>query len=205
MEADFITLPAAPQSPQPPQPQRKRPRSRCSPGPGKELLKRTQHAERVAVLGEEDASVKLLEELVFGETREERLDPEAVLRLDDSSEAEDDEVETRAEQEEVVPIKQPAWIDPDDITEEQVDVTHRFRKDFVKGGEKSLSKSGLQQRMRDRYEYHLTHRETHTEGRTQRDAHRGTHTEGRTQRDAHRETHTERLTQRDAHRETQFD
>ncbi|CAL1589120.1 unnamed protein product [Knipowitschia caucasica] len=152
MEADFITLPAAPQSPQPPQPQRKRPRSRCSPGPGKELLKRTQHAERVAVLGEEDASVKLLEELVFGETREERLDPEAVLRLDDSSEAEDDEVETRAEQEEVVPIKQPAWIDPDDITEEQVDVTHRFRKDFVKGGEKSLSKSGLQQRMRDRFQ-----------------------------------------------------
>ncbi|KAK7879281.1 hypothetical protein WMY93_033936 [Mugilogobius chulae] len=50
------------------------------------------------------------------------------------------------------PIKRAAWVDEDDETEEQVDVTHRFRRDFVKGGEASLSKSGLQQRMRERSE-----------------------------------------------------
>lgn len=133
--------------------------------PEKEALKRKRHQRRVSILGQKNSSVRLLEDLVFG-TEEQLLDslgqeaedPESALRLDQSSDDDDggkgDEgkrpCDDDSQQQE--PIRRPAWVDEDDEIEEEVDVTHRFRRALATGGESSLSKAGLQQRMKDRFE-----------------------------------------------------
>ncbi|KAJ0000908.1 hypothetical protein NQD34_005928 [Periophthalmus magnuspinnatus] len=150
-EGGFIKLPAS----EPREPRRKKPKPAKS-NPEKEAEQRSQHAQKVAVLGAEDSSVRLLEELVFGNEEQlldqlgqEKEDPEAVLGLDESSE---DDERSCDEDEQQPPNKRAAWVDEDDETEEQVDLTHRFRRDLVKGGESSLSKSDLQQRMKERFQ-----------------------------------------------------
>lgn len=151
MEGDFIKLTGTKLQ----EPQRKRPKS-VKVKPEKEALRRCKNAQKVAVLGEKDSSVRLLEELVFG-SEDQLLDslgqeeePGSTLLLDDCSD--EDEGSGDSEEEEQQPIKRAAWIDKDDETEEQVDLTNRFRRDFIKGDESTLSKSGLQQRMREKFQ-----------------------------------------------------
>uniref|UniRef100_A0A8C6T987 Uncharacterized protein n=1 Tax=Neogobius melanostomus TaxID=47308 RepID=A0A8C6T987_9GOBI len=113
--------------------------------PQKEALKRAKHLRRVAVLGDKDDSVRLLEDLVFG-TEEQLLDSLGQVH-EPGGEGEGSCDEDAQPQQ---PIRRAAWVDEDDELEEDVDVTHRFRRDLVKGGEASLSKAGLQQRMKER-------------------------------------------------------
>lgn len=175
MEGDFITLPSS--SSEPRGHQRKRPKSsRGSPGedalkPGtataiseQEAVKKMRHQKRVSVLGQKDSSVRLLEDLVFGSEEldslgQEAEDPEAVLRLDQNSDDDDDggkgdegERSCDEDSQQREPIRRPAWVDEDDEMEEEVDVTHRFRRVLATGGESSMSKAGLQRRMKDRFE-----------------------------------------------------
>uniref|UniRef100_A0A3B3Z942 U3 small nucleolar RNA-associated protein 18 homolog n=1 Tax=Periophthalmus magnuspinnatus TaxID=409849 RepID=A0A3B3Z942_9GOBI len=104
---------------------------------------RSQHAQKVAVLGAEDSSVRLLEELVFG-NEEQLLDQLGQSWFSPGS------------------VLVQSWFSPGSCVF-RVDLTHRFRRDLVKGGESSLSKSDLQQRMKERSE--VTHgrgRRSHT-------------------------------------------
>ncbi|KAJ0058568.1 hypothetical protein NL108_017069 [Boleophthalmus pectinirostris] len=156
-DSGFMKLPSAPE---PLGPRRKRPKP-AKWNPEKEARRREENVRRVAALGEEETSTRLLEQALFRTDEEELLtqlnqeeqDPEAALRLDESDDDDDEAGEkSHDEEEQQPPIKRPAWIDEDDETEEQVDVTHRFRRDLVKGGETSLSKSDLQQRMKERFQ-----------------------------------------------------
>lgn len=177
MEGDFITLPSSNSEPRGakrkgPKPSRVRPgeearglgRAPERSDPEKEARKRAKHQRRVSVLGQRNSSVRLLEDLVFG-TEEQLLDslgqeaedPEAALRLDQSSGEDDggegEEAERSCDDEpQQQPIRRPAWVDEDDEIEEEVDVTHRFRRALATGGESALSKARLQQRMKDRFE-----------------------------------------------------
>ncbi|XP_069021518.1 U3 small nucleolar RNA-associated protein 18 homolog [Embiotoca jacksoni] len=124
--------------------------------PQKEEQKRQKNVEKLAVLGEKDDSVKLLEELVFGAEEEllERLveddeEPTGSRLLEDKDEeSEDDEA-----QQQLQPSKTAAWVDDDDEQEEEVDMTHRYRRNLVKGeAESTMSKQKLQQRMREQFQ-----------------------------------------------------
>ncbi|XP_068606247.1 U3 small nucleolar RNA-associated protein 18 homolog [Brachionichthys hirsutus] len=128
-------------------------------GPGEEALKRQKNARSLAVLGEEDSSVKLLEELVFGS------DGQLVERLVEADEQqsralllEDDVGSDRSESEEddqprPPRTKEAAWVDEDDELEEEVDMTHRYRRDLKKGeAESTMSKKKLQQRMKEQFQ-----------------------------------------------------
>ncbi|CAJ1075484.1 U3 small nucleolar RNA-associated protein 18 homolog isoform X2 [Xyrichtys novacula] len=124
-----------------------------------EEQKRQKHVKTLAVLGEKDSSVKLLEELVFGaedellerlveedEEQKETLLVEIRDEESDQSEAEDDaHLQTRK--------TAPAWVDEDDELEEEVDMKHRFRKHLIRGeAESTMSKQKLQQRMREQFQ-----------------------------------------------------
>lgn len=110
------------------------------------------------MLGEEDSSVKLLEELVFGAEEElvERLveeDKEQTATLLDDRDEESDESEAEDEGRQEPRTKAPAWVDEDDELEEEVDMKHRFRKDLMRGeAESTMSKQKLQQRMREQFQ-----------------------------------------------------
>lgn len=190
MEEDFIKLPPASEPQEPGSKKRKKHKkhpekealkrrkhpekeaqSRAIYDPEREALKRGKHQRRVAVLGQKDSSVRLLEDLVFGSEDQlldslgqEAEDPEAALGLDqdpdqnldqdqDQDHEEGDEGQGSCDEDrQQQPIRHAAWVDEDDEIEEQVDVTHRFRKQLVTGGESSLSKAALQQRMKDRFQ-----------------------------------------------------
>ncbi|KAF7643231.1 hypothetical protein LDENG_00243000, partial [Lucifuga dentata] len=134
---------------------------RRAPGlqPEQEEAKRRRNAQRVAALGTQDGGVKLLEELVFGAEEEllERLvqdeDKQSGMLLDKN---EDESGESEAEDEarlQVPRVRTAAWVDEDDELEEEVDMTHRFRRDLIKGeAESSMSKQKLQQRMREQFQ-----------------------------------------------------
>ncbi|XP_029614353.1 U3 small nucleolar RNA-associated protein 18 homolog [Salmo trutta] len=122
-----------------------------------EVLKKHKNAQAVTVLGEEDASVKLLEELVFGAEDdlverlvEDREDGGATLLDDDDSSDSDVENEARLK---VQPTRTAVWKDEDDDLEEEVDMTHRFRRDLTKSdAEAKMSKQKLQQRMKEQFQ-----------------------------------------------------
>ncbi|XP_041736400.1 U3 small nucleolar RNA-associated protein 18 homolog [Coregonus clupeaformis] len=122
-----------------------------------EVLKRHKNAQAVTVLGEEDASVKLLEDLVFGAEDdlaerlvEDREDGGATLLDDDDSSESDVENEARLK---VQPTRTAVWEDEDDDLEEEVDMTHRFRRDLTKSvTEAKMSKQKLQQRMKEQFQ-----------------------------------------------------
>ncbi|KAM9474215.1 U3 small nucleolar RNA-associated protein 18 homolog [Salvelinus alpinus] len=123
----------------------------------KEVLKRRKNAKAVTVLGEEDASVKLLEDLVFGAEDdlverlvEDREDGGATLLDDDDSSDSDVENEARLK---VQPTRTAVWEDEDDDLEEEVDMTQRFRRDLTKSdAEAKMSKQKLQQRMKEQFQ-----------------------------------------------------
>ncbi|MCI4391702.1 hypothetical protein PGIGA_G00137550 [Pangasianodon gigas] len=115
--------------------------------------KRRKHTEELKALGEEDESVKLLEELVFG--AEEELLERLVQHGDDEKEDEDtSDSETENEARLRLPSERKAvWEDEDDEVEEDVDMTHRFRKDFTRSdAEASMSKQRLQQRLKEQFQ-----------------------------------------------------
>jgi len=125
--------------------------------PEYEERKRQKHVQSVTALGEEDASVHFLEGLVFGAEEEllEKLvgdegyeDEGANLLLEDDVSS-DEDVENEAR---VQPARRAVWQDDDDEQEEQVDMTHRFRKDLMKGeAEAKMSKQKLEQRMKEQF------------------------------------------------------
>ncbi|XP_006635381.1 U3 small nucleolar RNA-associated protein 18 homolog [Lepisosteus oculatus] len=124
-----------------------------------EEIKRQIHLSKVTALGEKEESERLLEDLVFGAEDElvERLigapedegAPSGNL-LDESSSDSEVENESRLQ---VERTKKAAWLDEDDNLEEDVDMTHRFRKDFLKSDiEKKLPKQMVQQRLREQFQ-----------------------------------------------------
>ncbi|KAK3512030.1 hypothetical protein QTP70_028114 [Hemibagrus guttatus] len=129
----------------------------------REEQKRRKHTEELKVLGEEDESVKLLEELVFG-AEEELLER---LQHRDDKKAEEDTSDSETENEARLhpPTERKAvWEDEDDDAEEEcnkvsnpnfcsVDMTHRFRKDFTRSdAEANMSKQRLQQRLKEQFQ-----------------------------------------------------
>ncbi|KAG7272698.1 hypothetical protein CRUP_029637 [Coryphaenoides rupestris] len=100
-----------------------------------ELIKRQRHVKDLTVLGEEDASVKLLEDLVFGaeDELEERLieDKQCASLLDDDD-GDAGDLDEAGEESQVPPANKAAWVDEDDEKEEEVDMSHRFRRYLVK-------------------------------------------------------------------------
>ncbi|XP_075576385.1 U3 small nucleolar RNA-associated protein 18 homolog [Pelecanus crispus] len=69
------------------------------------------------------------------------------LRKDSS----DSEVENEAKGK--LLSKKPAWVDEDDEAEESVDMTHRYRKDFMKSdAEKTLTKKKLKRRLEEQFQ-----------------------------------------------------
>ncbi|XP_054463843.1 U3 small nucleolar RNA-associated protein 18 homolog [Anoplopoma fimbria] len=119
---------------------------------------RRTHVRRLAVLGEEDGAVKLLEELLFGgeeellerllEGDEENTGTSLVEDGDDGSGDSEDEDEVQLH-----PSREAVWVDEDDELEEEVDMKHRYRRDLIRGeAESTMSKQKLQQRMREQFQ-----------------------------------------------------
>lgn len=122
---------------------------------------RRKNVKNLAVLGEKNSSVKLLEELVFGAEEEllERLveedeDQTGLLLLEDKDEEEAKESEDEGGvRQELQAEKKAAWVDEDDELEEEVDMKHRFRRNLMKGeAESTMTKQKLQQRMREQFQ-----------------------------------------------------
>ncbi|KFP25571.1 U3 small nucleolar RNA-associated protein 18, partial [Colius striatus] len=98
-----------------------------------------------------------LEELLFGDSlnvEEDELLQRLVVpqrRKSVQKESSDSEVENEAKGK--LLSKKPAWVDEDDEAEEQVDMTHRYRKDFMKSdAEKTLTKKKLKRRLEEQFQ-----------------------------------------------------
>lgn len=129
--------------------------------PEEEQRTRRENAESVAALGEQDGSVQLLEELVFG--TEEELLGRLVEATEDNEEqtgvslVEDADHESGGSEDEDEPplpaSRVAAWVDEDDELDEEVDMKHRYRRDLIRGEtESTMSKQKLQQRMREQFQ-----------------------------------------------------
>ncbi|XP_060945916.1 U3 small nucleolar RNA-associated protein 18 homolog isoform X2 [Limanda limanda] len=123
---------------------------------GEQEQRKRGNARSVAGLREDDASVRLLEQLLFGtedELRDRILeeDEDAAERLsleDEDVESEEDEARLQHR-----PIREAAWVDEDDELEEEVDMKHRYRKDLMRGDAESvMTTHKLQQRMREQFQ-----------------------------------------------------
>ncbi|XP_056262279.1 U3 small nucleolar RNA-associated protein 18 homolog [Pseudoliparis swirei] len=155
---DLIQLPAAEEERGPAKKRTRTPR----PDPGDEEEQRRTHVKRLSALGERDGSVKLLEELVFG------AEDELLERLVEGSTREDQEPagaslveepvdgsgDSEDEDEAPPPASRAAvWVDEDDEREEEVDMTHRYRRDLIRGeAESTMTNQKLQQRMREQFQ-----------------------------------------------------
>ncbi|XP_058510038.1 U3 small nucleolar RNA-associated protein 18 homolog isoform X1 [Solea solea] len=138
---------------------------RAKPGrfdPEKEEVKRRRNAESVAALGQRDSGVKLLEELVFGtedellhrllEEKEEEEEPTGAAVAEDKDEESPDNEDHHHHQQQQGMARKGVWVDEDDELEEDVDMTHRYRRQLVRGGaEASMSNQKLQQRMKEQF------------------------------------------------------
>ncbi|XP_029692784.1 U3 small nucleolar RNA-associated protein 18 homolog isoform X2 [Takifugu rubripes] len=158
---DVMKLPAE-DRPDPPAQSRRR----AAPlEPGGEQRKRQKNACLVAALAEEQRSVKMLEELVFG--AEEQLlgrlgQVGQVGRLGQEEEPqsemlvggpEDEDLGQSEGETQQQPIRKAVWVDEDDELEEEVNMMHRYRRDLVRGGaESAMTKQKLQQRIREQFE-----------------------------------------------------
>ncbi|KAJ7400283.1 U3 small nucleolar RNA-associated protein 18 isoform X1 [Pitangus sulphuratus] len=103
-----------------------------------------------------------LEELVFGDSLRVEEDellrrlggPPRVAAAEGKSlqaDSSDSEVENEAKGD-LLP-KKPAWVDEDDEAEENVDMTHKYRKDFMKSdAEKTLTKKKLKRRLEEQFQ-----------------------------------------------------
>ncbi|KAJ7425050.1 U3 small nucleolar RNA-associated protein 18 like protein [Willisornis vidua] len=124
-----------------------------------EAAQRARHLR--ALSGASDAE-RELEELVFGDSLNVEED-ELLRRLGGpsevaaregksvSEESSDSEVENEAKGN-LLP-KKPAWVDEDDEAEENVDMTHKYRKDFMRSdAEKTLTKKKLKRRLEEQFQ-----------------------------------------------------
>ncbi|KAG9343849.1 hypothetical protein JZ751_013230 [Albula glossodonta] len=122
----------------------------------KEESKRQKHLSKLKALGERDESEKLLEDLVFGAEDEllEKLTCKDEGHVGSSlldEESSDSEVENEARLQ-VPAARKAAWEDDED-DEAEVDMTHRFRRDFMKGStEGTLPKQKLQHRLQEQFQ-----------------------------------------------------
>ncbi|XP_027547545.1 U3 small nucleolar RNA-associated protein 18 homolog [Neopelma chrysocephalum] len=103
-----------------------------------------------------------LEELVFGDSLKVEEDellqrlggPPRVAATEGKSlqaDSSDSEVENEAKGD-LLPRK-PAWVDEDDEAEENVDMTHKYRKDLMKSdAEKTLTKKKLKRRLEEQFQ-----------------------------------------------------
>ncbi|XP_015830006.3 U3 small nucleolar RNA-associated protein 18 homolog [Nothobranchius furzeri] len=148
---DVIKLPAAPGDGT----QTKK-RSRPKVDPEEEEKLRQQNLKKLAVLGEEDGTVKRLESLVFGtedQLLERLVEEDEKLTGDLLFEEDRDEEEEEEEAHQELQPRQDAWVDEDDELEEEVDMTHRYRRNLMKGeAETTMSKQKLHQRMREQFQ-----------------------------------------------------
>ncbi|TRY65670.1 hypothetical protein DNTS_005526 [Danionella cerebrum] len=102
------------------------------------------------VLGQEEASLRQLEELVFG--AEERL-TQGDLEQENSGFVSDEEDDERQGNTHTQSPRRAVWEDEEDQQEEEIDMKHRFRKDLKKSdAEGKLSKQRLQQRLKEQFE-----------------------------------------------------
>ncbi|KAJ8254244.1 hypothetical protein COCON_G00208560 [Conger conger] len=108
-----------------------------------EESKRQKHLEKARALGEKDESEKLLEDLVFG--AEDKLVEKLTWKDEVGSslleeESSDSEVENEARLE-VPAARRAVWDDDDDdedaSADAEVDMTHKYRRDFMKGCRKN--------------------------------------------------------------------
>uniref|UniRef100_A0A8C2ZNP1 U3 small nucleolar RNA-associated protein 18 homolog n=1 Tax=Cyclopterus lumpus TaxID=8103 RepID=A0A8C2ZNP1_CYCLU len=125
--------------------------------PEEEEQQRRTHVKRLSALGEQDGSVKLLEELVFGAEDEllERLVEEAEVPAEASlvEDADDGSGDSEDEDEAPPASRASVWVDEDDEREEEVDMTHRYRRDLIRGeAESTMTNQKLQQRMREQFQ-----------------------------------------------------
>ncbi|XP_055510257.1 U3 small nucleolar RNA-associated protein 18 homolog [Leucoraja erinacea] len=136
---------------------RPRPRTKLAAQQRREEEQRSRNLRRLQEGHEEDEDERRLEELVFGgETALlERLQPAQAAGVgqtlldEDSS---DSEVENEARSS-VPPCKKAAWVDEEDGLEDEVEMTHRFRKNLQKSAkEKTLTVAKLQQRLREQFQ-----------------------------------------------------
>ncbi|KAM6297506.1 U3 small nucleolar RNA-associated protein 18 homolog [Aegotheles albertisi] len=121
-----------------------------------------RRARNLKALGRPSGAERELQELVFGDCLS--VGEDELLRrlagpprvgaagrrgLQEGSS--DSEVENEAKGS-VLP-KKPAWVDEDDEAEESVDMTHKYRKDFMKSdAEKTLTKKKLKRRLEEQFQ-----------------------------------------------------
>ncbi|KAM4535272.1 U3 small nucleolar RNA-associated protein 18 homolog [Fundulus diaphanus] len=132
--------------------------------PEKEERLRQQNLKRLAVLGQEDGSVKRLESLVFGaedellerlieEDGEERSSGMMLLQEEEEEEEEEDDSGGEEEPRQQLQPRKAAWVDEDDELEEEVDMRQRHRSGLMKGAtEAVMSTQKLQQRMKEQFQ-----------------------------------------------------
>ncbi|XP_062263874.1 U3 small nucleolar RNA-associated protein 18 homolog isoform X2 [Platichthys flesus] len=124
--------------------------------PGQEEQKRRGNVRSVSGLREDDPSVRLLEQLLFG--TEDELRGRILEEDEDEAErlsVEDEDVESEEDEAPLQhrPTREAAWVDEDDELEEEVDMKHRYRKDLMRGDAESvMTKHKLQQRMREQFQ-----------------------------------------------------
>ncbi|XP_072502832.1 U3 small nucleolar RNA-associated protein 18 homolog [Notamacropus eugenii] len=140
-------------------------RKKTSPRPGAgpglsssaEEQRRLQQLHQLALGADKPEVERCLEELVFGDGA---LDEEDLLLgrlrgLEDGiqEDSSDSEVENEAKND-IPSKKKPAWVDTEDENEEEIDMTHRFRKNMIKNAEeKKLSKDKLQRRLKEEFQH----------------------------------------------------
>lgn len=117
-----------------------------------EKVKRLKHLKQLSAR-ESKTEIELhLEELLFGGEDElvERLG-EGLTNKTTDEESIDSEVES--EEQRPLPSKKPVWTDDEDEVEEEVDMTHRFRKDMLKSdAEKKLPTNKLQRKLQEQFQ-----------------------------------------------------
>ncbi|XP_026717094.1 U3 small nucleolar RNA-associated protein 18 homolog [Athene cunicularia] len=122
----------------------------------------SRRARHLKALSRTSGAERELEELVFGDSLpaeedellqclagSERL--KATERASLQKDSSDSEVEDTAKSK-FLP-KKPAWVDEDDEAEENVDMTHKYRKDFMKSdAEKTLTKKKFKRRLEEQFQ-----------------------------------------------------
>ncbi|XP_053939488.1 U3 small nucleolar RNA-associated protein 18 homolog [Cuculus canorus] len=121
-----------------------------------------RRARNLKMLSGSTGAERDLEELVFGDSvnvEEDELlqrlaGPQRLSAAEQKGlrgDSSDSEVENEAKSE--ILSKKPAWVDEDDEAEENVDMTHRYRKDFMKSdAEKTLTKKKLKRRLEEQFQ-----------------------------------------------------
>ncbi|XP_041342509.1 U3 small nucleolar RNA-associated protein 18 homolog isoform X2 [Pyrgilauda ruficollis] len=121
-----------------------------------------RRARHLKALGRVSGAERELEELVFGDSLNAEEDellrrlagPRRVAAAEGKGlqeESSDSGVENEAKRD--LPLKKPAWVDEDDEAEENVDMTHKYRKDFMKSdAETTLTKKKLKKRLEEQFQ-----------------------------------------------------